>query len=58
MYDFLDAMITQQTSPEEVCTTLVLSFFIGYLTHPSTAKYEAGRGVGISLHFPPPPSQK
>lgn len=24
MYDFLDAMITQQTSPEEVCIQLIM----------------------------------
>lgn len=24
MYDFLDAMITQQTSPEEVCIELIM----------------------------------
>lgn len=28
MYDFLDAMITQQTSPEEVCLAFTLSFVI------------------------------
>lgn len=28
MYDFLDAMITQQTSPEEVCIELFTSFVV------------------------------
>ena len=27
MYDFLDAMITQQTSPEEVCIQLIMLNF-------------------------------
>lgn len=28
MYDFLDAMITQQTSPEEVCIQLIIMYFV------------------------------
>lgn len=30
MYDFLDAMITQQTSPEEVCLEFTLYFVISF----------------------------